>query len=94
MRKLAFALKFRSCNLGNIFGLLYEAAIFSENRIFFIEMTSFICHIVHCKDGPYPSLIQGNKVHSAQVLLTAKPGPLPAPSACILGEFCETALMS
>lgn len=61
---------------------------------FLIEMTSFICHIVHCKDGPYPSSMQGNKIHNAQVLLTAKPGPLPAPSACILGEFCETALMS
>lgn len=67
----------------------------SVKIVFFkIDMTSFICHIVHCKDGPYPSSIQGNKIHSAQVLLTAKPGPLPAPSACILGEFCETALMS
>lgn len=97
VRKLAFALKFRSCNLRNLLGLLYEAAIFSEFKskiLFFIEMTSFICHIVHCKDGPYRSLIQGNKIHNAQVLLTAKPGPLPAPFACILGEFCETALMS
>lgn len=32
--------------------------------------------------------------YTIQVLLAAKPGPLPAPFACILGEFCEMALMS
>lgn len=90
VRKLAFALKFRSWNSRNLFGSLYEAAIFSEFKskiLFLLKVTLYMV-----KMGLTHLLIhslQGDKIPSAQVLVAAEPGALPAPFACILGEFCE-----
>lgn len=46
VRKLAFALKFRCCNLRNLFGLLCEAAIFSEFKSKILFLSKVILCIV------------------------------------------------
>lgn len=89
LRKLAFALKFRCCHPRSLFGSFNKAAIFSEFKSEILFLLKVILYIL--KMG---LIHQWSRViHRAWVPLTDKPGALPAPFACILGDLCETALM-